>query len=86
MIDDRTALIDAWLDVDDTEGAEIDVIVEMRVTDDDPAGTPLWSGWSRLDSSEDEIRAVELRARLISASPDYNVLLSKLRIHAEEVP
>jgi hypothetical protein len=86
LIDDRTALIDAWLDVDDTEGAEIDVIVEMRVTDDDPAGTPLWSGWSRLDSSEDEIRAVELRARLISASPDYNVLLSKLRIHAEEVP
>lgn len=85
LIDDRTALIDSWLDVDDTDGAEIDVIVEARSTDDDPAGTPLWSDWSRLDSSEDEVRAVELRARLISESPDYNVLLLRLRIHAEEV-
>lgn len=85
LIDDRTALIDSWLDVDDTDGAEIDVIVEARSTDDDPAGTPLWSDWSRLDSSEDEVRAVELRARLISASPDCNVLLLRLRVHAEEV-
>lgn len=85
LFDDRTALIDSWLDLDDTDGAEIDVIVEARSTDDDPAGTPVWSDWSRLDSSEDEVRAVELRARLTSASPDYNVLVSKLRIHAEEV-
>lgn len=85
LFDDRTALIDSWLDVDDTDGAEIDVIVEARSTDDDPAAAPVWSGWSRLDSSEDEVRAVELRARLMSASPDYNVLVSKLRIHAEEV-
>lgn len=85
LFDDRGAPIDGWLDVDDTDGAEIDVIVEARSTDDDPAAAPVWSGWSRLDSSEDEVRAVELRARLSSASPDYNVLLSKLRIHAEEV-
>ncbi len=85
LIDDQTQAIDSWLDVDDTDGAEIDVIVEARSTDDDPAGTPHWSPWSRLDSSEDEVRAVELRARLLSASPDYNVLVSKLRIHAEEV-
>lgn len=85
LFDDRTALIDTWLDVDDTDGAEIDVIVEARSTDDNPVGAPIWSDWSRLDSSEDEVRAVELRARLTSASPDYNVLVSKLRIHAEEV-
>jgi hypothetical protein len=85
LFDDRTALIDSWLDVDDTDGAEIDVIVEARSTDDNPAGVPSWSAWSRLDSSEDEVRAVELRARLSSANPDYNVLVSKLRIHAEEV-
>lgn len=85
LFDDRTALVDSWLDVDDTDGAEVDVIVEVRSTDDDPAGTPGWSDWSRLDSSEDEVRAVELRARLTSASADYNILVSKLRIHAEEV-
>ena len=46
LFDDRTALIDSWLDVDDTDGAEIDVIVEARSTDDDPAAVPVWSGWS----------------------------------------
>lgn len=85
LVDDRLAPIDSWLDVDDTDGAEIDVIVEARSTDDNPAAAPVWSDWSRLDSSEDEVRAVELRARLISESPDYNVLLLRLRIHAEEV-
>lgn len=85
LFDNRVQPIDSWLDVDDTDGAEIDVIVEARSTDDNPASAPIWSVWSRLDSSEDEVRAVELRARLISSSPDYNVLVSKLRIHAEEV-
>jgi len=85
LFDNRMQSIDSWLDVDDTDGAEIDVIVEARSTDDNPAVAPIWSVWSRLDSSEDEVRAVELRARLISSSPDYNVLVSKLRIHAEEV-
>jgi hypothetical protein len=84
-IDDRTALIDTWLDFDDTEGAEIDVIAEVRTTEDNPNGTPVWSNWSRLDSSEYQVRAVQLRARLISGSPDYNVFLTKLRFHAEEV-
>jgi hypothetical protein len=85
LFDARVQSIDSWLDVDDTDGAEIDVIVEARSTDDNPAVAPIWSVWSRLDSSEDEVRAVQLRARLISSSPDYNVLVSKLRIHAEEV-
>ena len=84
-VDERAAPIDSWLDVDDTDGAEIDVIVEARMTDDDPAGSPAWTPWSRLDASEDEIRAAEFRARLRSASPDCNLLLTRLRIHAEEV-
>ncbi len=85
LIDARVQLMDGWLDVDDTEGAEIDVIVEARVTDDNPAAAPVWSVWSRLDSSEFNVRGVQLRTRLSSKSADYNVLVSKLRIHAEEV-
>ncbi|TCO68504.1 phage tail protein [Rhodovulum euryhalinum] len=85
-IDARSAPIDDWLDVDDTDGAEIDVVVEARTTDDDPAASPAWTSWTRLDATEDEVRAVELRARVTSGSPDYGVLLTRLRIHAEEVP
>ena len=84
-IDDRLANMDDWADFDDTEGAEIDVIVEWRVTDGDPAGSPVWSGWERLDSTEEEFRGAEFRAILSSASPDFNVLLSGLSVTADEV-
>ena len=85
LIDARVQLIDTWIDFDNSEGALIDVIVEARVTDDNPAVSPVWSAWSRLDSSEFNVRAAEFRARLTSSSPDFNVLVTKLRIHAEEV-
>jgi len=84
-IDDRLTLIDTWVDFDDSEGAEIDVIVEMRQTDDDPAGSPTWSDWAQLDSTEEELRAAQFRARLITSSVDYNVLLSGLSIYIDEV-
>ena len=84
-IDDRTSLIDTWVDFDDTEGAEIDVIVEMRHTDDDPAGSPTWSAWAQLDATEEEFRGAEFRARLITTSSDFNVLLAGLSVYIDEV-
>ncbi len=84
-IDDRTDKIDTWDDFDGGADADVDVIVEARYTDDDPSGTPTWTDWSRIDSTEIETRGVECRATLISNSSDYNVLLSQLRIYADEV-
>lgn len=84
-IDDRHDPIDSWLDFDGTDGADVDVVVEARFTDDNPTGAPIWSDWSRLDSNEVAARAVQCRARLVSRSEDFNVLVSRLRIHADEV-
>lgn len=84
-IDDRTDPIDTWLDFDGTDGAEIDVVVEARTTDDDPGDDPEWSGWSRIDSSEVEARGVQCRALLSTQTEDFNVLVSRLRVNADEV-
>lgn len=84
-IDDRLDPIDTWSDFDGTEGADTDVIVEVRTTDDDPSGSPVWSDWSRLDSTEDAFRAAQFRARLITRSEDFNVLLAGLTVFADEV-
>jgi hypothetical protein len=84
-IDARTELIDDWFDFDDTDGAEVDVVMEFRTTPDDPAGTPDWSDWRRLDSAEVSARGVQARAHLISESPDFNVLVTQLRLIADEV-
>lgn len=84
-IDDRTALIDDWADFDDTDGAFCDVIVEIRTSDDAIAGSPQWSDWTRLDSNEDAFRSVQVRARLISENPDFNVAVSQLAVFFDEV-
>ena len=84
-IDDREDNIDDWADFDGTDGAETDVIVEARFTDDDPSGTPEWTGWQRVDSTEIEARALQARARLLSLSDDFNVLVSEMRVYADEV-
>ena len=85
-IDARAALLDAWEDFDGAEGAEVDVVLEFRETDDDPGGPgPAWSGWSRIDGHEIEARAVQARAILRTADAAFAPRVSALGLHADGV-
>jgi hypothetical protein len=85
-IDDRMTPIDAWADFDGSEGADIDVVLEVRETDDDPTGAdPVWGPWGRIDNSEIEARAVEARAWLRTNDPAFTPIVSELRLIADEV-
>jgi hypothetical protein len=84
-IDARTALMDAWADFDGAAGAEIDVLFEIRETDDDPNSSPNWGPWGRLDNHEIEARAVEARAYLSTKDASYTPIVSQLRLYADEV-
>ena len=85
LIDDRLSPMDSWADFDGAEGAEVDVVLEARETDDDPAAAPVWSDWGRVDSHEIEARAIEARAWLRTTDTGYSPLVTKLRLHADEV-
>jgi hypothetical protein len=84
-IDARTALMDTWADFDGSAGAEIDVLFEIRETDDDPSASPVWGPWGRLDNHEIEARAVEARAHLSTKDASYAPIVSQLRLYADEV-
>lgn len=83
--DDRSEPIDDWGEVDGIFGGEADAWVEVRQTPDNPAGTPTWSGWSRLDSAEFHARAFQFRAQLRSHAPAFNIHISELSVSADEV-
>ena len=86
FIDDRAAYIDTWADFDGSAGAEIDVVLEVRETDDDPSQpNPAWGPWGRIDNSEIEAWAVEARARLSTNDPAFTPIVSELRLIADEV-
>lgn len=85
QVDARPADLDAWLDFDGVAGNEADAWVEVRQTDDDPAGTPAWGGWRRLDSGEFRARAFQFRAQLRARDPSFNIQISELSVNADEV-
>jgi hypothetical protein len=84
-IDSRGADLDDWLDFDATAGANGDAWVEVRDTDDNPAGSPTWSDWRRLDAAEFEARAFEFRARLSVRDSSFNIRVSRLRVSAAAI-
>ena len=87
LIDSRTDPIDSWpsIDGDVGTGSLGDAWLEARETDDNPAGTPTWSAWKRLDSTEVECRGMQFRLQMRSFDPTYNIQVDILRVKAEEV-
>lgn len=84
-VDQRIGNIDQWLDFDETDGAEVDCIVEYRQSDDDPSGSPEFTEFSRLDNTEIEARVIEARAILSTNDRAFVPSVSKLRVYADEV-
>lgn len=82
--------MDDWVDVDGLEdwdgtGAALgDVKIEVRTTDDDPAGSPTWSSWENLIIGDYKNRAFEFRAQLTTTDPTYNTHVDQITITANE--
>jgi hypothetical protein len=85
-VDLRTANIDSWEDFDGTEQSAADCRVQVRHTDDEPAGSPIaWSVWNELDSAEFEARGYQFRAQLTTDDPAFNIRVDTLAVVAEEI-
>lgn len=85
-IDARTANMDTWESFDGTPALSAgrgDAWIEYRQTQDDPAGTPTWTEWQRLDVTEVTARAFQFRCQLRSYDPAWNILVTQLRAYAE---
>lgn len=83
--DSRSGNVDDWLSWDAMIDVECDVQVQIRTTQDNPASSPIWSPWSRLDAGDHLARGVQARAILSSKSPDVAPIVSVLRVKAEQV-
>ncbi|MCS7002799.1 MAG: hypothetical protein NZ518_08120, partial [Dehalococcoidia bacterium] len=61
-----------------------DAWIEVRQTDDNPGGSPVWSEWVRLDAAEKRARAFQFRLQLRSYDPAYNQWITGLGVRADE--
>lgn len=83
--DSRTALIDDWGLVDGDVIEDADAALEVRATNDDPAGSPTWGAWHPLPGQADyTARAFEFRIALASADPTHNRRITELSVAAKQ--
>jgi membrane protein implicated in regulation of membrane protease activity len=83
-IDSRLDLIDNWASFDgDVAGNESDFWLEMRMTSDDPAGTPTWTSWQRFHTVEAEARAFQFRGQFTTLDPGFTPAVHQLNVVAE---
>ncbi len=85
QIGNRFGNVSGWLSVSGGGGGEVDVVIEVRTTQTDPGGSPVWSAWSRLDSNEIRAWAVQARAFLRTRDPSFTPAVDQLRVIADEV-
>ncbi|QDV34893.1 phage tail protein [Tautonia plasticadhaerens] len=85
QIDSRSDSIDNWASFDGTDAAAGDARIYVRQTDDNPAGTPTWGAWQRLDSGEFFTRAFQFMLEMAVDDPTYNISVTSLSVHADEV-
>jgi hypothetical protein len=83
-VDTRPLTVDDWLNFDGVDGGEVDCVVEYRTTQTNPSGSPVWSGWRRVDNTEDSAWGVQARALLSTNDPGFSPAISQLRLIAEE--
>jgi hypothetical protein len=60
-----------------------DVTIEVDTTNDDPGGSPTWSGWSDLVIGDVSARAYRFRARLETRQADVTPVVSDLRVSVD---
>lgn len=84
--DARLGLIDDWDGLVDGGNVAINdasVVLNARLTDDNPAGSPTWSVYRPFHVADFNCRAAQFRLDLAVDTPAHNLQVSTLTIHAK---
>jgi hypothetical protein len=74
LFDDKSGLFDGT-DISDTNA-----VLEIRITQDDPAVSPTWGSWIPFSLGDYYARGVEFRTKLTSSNTSHNVQIDALTV------
>ncbi len=78
LIDSRLANIDTWTDFDGATATEVNAEMLVRVTQDDPSGSPTYSDFQTFANGTYKGRGFQFRAKLISNDVAQDIKVSQL--------
>ena len=80
LIDNRADNIDTWANFDGEPSDAVTAQLQIRTTEDDPAGSPTWTGWAQLVVGDYYARAFEFRLIFNSTDSSRNIDISTLSV------
>jgi len=78
LIDSRTANIDTWTDFDGATATEVNAEMLVRVTQDDPSGSPTYTDFQTFANGTYKGRGFQFRAKLTSNDVAQDIKVSQL--------
>ncbi len=82
-VDSLTDLVDSWDFIDGSSVDDCDATLYIATTNDNPAGSPVWSAWVPFFVSDFTCRAAKFKIDLVSQTLNHNIAISSLTVHAK---
>jgi predicted phage tail protein len=81
--DDNTANIDTWTSIDGNLLDDVNAVLFVRSTNDDPDGTPTWSDWREFANAITRGRAFQFKTVATSTNAAQNIIIDELGCELE---
>ena len=83
LFDDETALIDTWPDIDGELLDDVNAVLYVRTTNDDPDASPTWSDWREFANAITRGRAFQFKVEATSTNANQNIIIEELGCELE---
>lgn len=80
LFDNRVANIDSWANFDGEPSDKLTAELQLRLTKDDPSGSPTWSDWQPFLVGDYHARAYEFRVVVTNEDANYNISITELSV------
>lgn len=78
LFDDNLGDLDTWGDLDGTDVGDTNVLLYVRSTPDDPAGSPTWGEWRICTNNMLRGRGFQFKAAAVSEQISQNTIISEV--------
>jgi len=76
--DSQTSLIDTWTDIDGDSVDQVDALMYVRTTKDNPGGTPTWGTWNEMTNALIRGRGLQFKIIATTENVAQNIAISEL--------
>lgn len=76
--DSKLGLIDDWSTIDDTNIDQVNALVSVRTTTDNPSGSPTWTAWREFSNATVRGRGFQFKLNATSSDTSQNIGVREL--------